>query len=313
MGEAAHDIRHFVVGVDFGTTFSSVSVLAQRKRAVKVDPDKIQGISNYPSSTVAYTEAPKEVPTESWYPRRLPRRQSLERPAVGLDENSSSSNASLDDDGDVEIKEEDEESESEDSDGKKRYESDESDGSDDRGDRSVATGFPVDYMDEDNGGIDRYYWGYTVAQKLSDPDIFEELSRRISRSKLLLDRSAHTRRIRQQLARTVQELSRSRLIRDETDVIADYLTHLFKHAKSQMAVNYQYNEACPVEFVLTVPAMWTEKARRVMQNAMTRALRDSRFIKGALYDIDNLFIVTEPEAAATYVLATTDEILVRNS
>ncbi|KAE8149926.1 hypothetical protein BDV25DRAFT_119620 [Aspergillus avenaceus] len=297
-------LRHFVIGVDFGTTFSSVSVLAQRTRAAKVDPDKIISISNYPSSTVEYSQAPKEVPTESWYPRRLPQRPSLNRSADEYDEDSSEESS----DSDVSIKSEssyesvsDEESESDSSDGSTESGSTESD------DSTVAN--TVDYMDEDNGAIDRYYWGYTVSQKLSEPDISMELSRRIARSKLLLDLSEHTRYIRQLLKNTVNDLCRGKLVRDETDVIADYLAHLFLHTKSQMSVAYQYNEACPVEFVLTVPAMWTERARRIMQNAMTRALRDSGFIRGIRYDIDNLFIVTEPEAAATYVLATTDEIL----
>lgn len=101
-----------------------------------------------------------------------------------------------------------------------------------------------------------------------------------------------------------------KLIRDETYIIADFLIHLFRHTKFQMEKSYLYHDGCPVEFVLCVPALWTEKACCTMQNAMTRALRESGFIEDAQHNIDNLFIVTEPEAPSVHVLAASGEITV---
>lgn len=168
-----------------------------------------------------------------------------------------------------------------------------------------------DFMDGDNESIYRYYWGYGVLEKLADDKAFREKSRRIVRSKLLLDRSVHTKHIRKQLVETVQYLRMRKLIRDKSDLIADFLICLFRHTREQMEVQYDYHSNCSVEFVLCVLAMWTEKACRTMQNAMTRALRGSEFIDNDNHDVDNLFIVTEPEAASKYVLDKSKEITVR--
>lgn len=69
------------------------------------------------------------------------------------------------------------------------------------------------------------------------------------------------------------------------------------HAKSELIRDDIITEATPIEHVLTVPAIWTAEACRKMQKAIAIAIDQSQF-----GTIDGLFLVSEPEAAATYVL-----------
>ena len=47
------------------------------------------------------------------------------------------------------------------------------------------------------------------------------------------------------------------------DVAADFMGAIYKHAMSKIASNYpiQYVETCRQEFVLSVPAVWSDKAK----------------------------------------------------
>ncbi|KAE8353861.1 hypothetical protein BDV28DRAFT_147635 [Aspergillus coremiiformis] len=140
------------------------TVLSLRRCAARINPDKIESISNYPSATLAYAQAPKEVLTASCYPRKLPRRLSLERPAVDLDEQSSASEESSNNDDSVEIKDEGGTRECYESDNS--GDTDDTDDSVDSDDISAVPNTPVDYMGDDNGAIGRYYWGYAFSHKL---------------------------------------------------------------------------------------------------------------------------------------------------
>jgi hypothetical protein len=287
--------RHFIVAVDFGTTFSCVSVYCRRD-GIDIDASQINSISNYPSATSFISQGPTEVPTQSWYPKKgMPFRQQV----------------------DTEVNASEEEDESTDvfEDGKMaNTHSQNGDYGSNRQtikeDLMDVDHDEDDVISEDDEFVDRYYWGWAVSKFMTDNDIPREQSRRIVRSKLLLDRSIHTKHIRNQLSVTVKDLRARKLIRDETDIIADFLSHLLRHTKSQMEKQHDYRNDCSVEFVLCVPAMWTEKACRTMQNAMTRALREAEFIEHSNHDVDNLFIVTEPEAASTHVLEESREITV---
>jgi hypothetical protein len=293
------DKRHFIVAVDFGTTFSCVSVHCRRDSASDIESSQINSISNYPYASTFISQGPSEVPTQSWYPKSMPFRQPLDTGASDGDEDGLN-NTRTDVDGDVAMVDGHALNNNQRNDDHYTEEEDLVNADEDQ----------YDFVDDDNEIVDRYYWGYGVAKVLATPDSHREQSRRILRSKLLLDRSVHTKHIRTQLSATVKDLRARKLIRDETDIIADFLINLLRHAKSQMEIQYNYHSECSVEFVICVPAMWTEKACRIMQNAMTRASRESEFIENSNHDVDNLFIVTEPEAASTHVLDQTNEILV---
>src|SRR6266511_5170073 len=67
--------KRFIVAIDFGTTFSSVSYIAlgESSQVRHIDPDQIETIDGYPDAPHESYESRKEVPTESWYPKNLSR------------------------------------------------------------------------------------------------------------------------------------------------------------------------------------------------------------------------------------------------
>jgi hypothetical protein len=172
---------------------------------------------------------------------------------------------------------------------------------------------PADPVDDEEGGEEEeeaddetsreYFWGYGVQKQLQYPDSNRAKIRRIARSKLLLDTSPYTATIRAQLKPSLDQLKKLKVIKEDTDVIADFLEHLFQHTKGQLTRSHGFHDACSIEFVLCVPAIWTQKACRIMQTAMATAISKSRFGKVDSGSVDNLFIVSEPEAAAACVLA----------
>jgi molecular chaperone DnaK (HSP70) len=103
--------------------------------------------------------------------------------------------------------------------------------------------------------------------------------------------------VRNELDPILRRLKRRKIIKENEDVIADYLARLFMHAKAQLKEEGFISDATPIEHVLTVPAIWTADACRKMQKAMTVAIEQAKF-----GTVEDLFLVSEPEAAATYVL-----------
>ena len=112
----------------------------------------------------------------------------------------------------------------------------------------------------------------------------------------MLDDSELTQKVRDNLRPILNQLKRRGIIRKDEDVIADYLSRLFTHAKGEL-LKYGFSESDSIEHVLCVPNIWSSKACRTMQRAMETAIRRS-----GLGSLENLFIVAEPEAAATFVL-----------
>jgi molecular chaperone DnaK (HSP70) len=86
------------------------------------------------------------------------------------------------------------------------------------------------------------------------------------------------------------------------DIIAEYLGQLFKHTKTRLTAFHGLRENSHVELVLCVPTSWTDKACRVMQEALATAIQTSQLTKLNNGIIDDLFIVAESEAAATYAI-----------
>jgi hypothetical protein len=110
---------------------------------------------------------------------------------------------------------------------------------------------------------------------------------------------------------TLHELKRRKIIKDPLDVIADYLTCLLRHAKSELA-SAGFDDSYKLETILCVPAIWTQKACRDMQTAMAKAMGLAGFQGVDVQDnsIEDLFIVSEPEAAAAFVLVNSRDIMV---
>lgn len=82
-------------------------------------------------------------------------------------------------------------------------------------------------------------------------------------------------------------------------LVKDYLTALRNHAETILRYKLQQSAltSTPVEYVLTVPAVWSESAQ-----ASTRCCAE----KAGMGTGSSLHIITEPEAAAMYALDAMD-------
>ncbi|KAF3929591.1 hypothetical protein ABW19_dt0208497 [Dactylella cylindrospora] len=88
--------------------------------------------------------------------------------------------------------------------------------------------------------------------------------------------------------------------KEAIDVVADYLSGVYTHAIERLCQNYgkDFVDVTPIEFVLTVPAIWSDKARNLTKEAAKRAGFGSR-------KDDRIRLVSEPEAAAIYTIKST--------
>lgn len=79
------------------------------------------------------------------------------------------------------------------------------------------------------------------------------------------------------------------------DAVTDYLTQLYKHTMDTLRKRYgeTFLSLTKVQFVLTVPAVWSDAAKNATLRAAERAGM------GSMHDLK---IISEPEAAAVYTL-----------
>ncbi|KAI9933210.1 hypothetical protein ASPWEDRAFT_42965 [Aspergillus wentii DTO 134E9] len=265
--------NHFIVAVDFGTTFSSVAytVLRPGGKKAQVELDDIACISNYPGCENGVWGHRAEVPTESCYfkPNLKPKPIQGSRSCFKLRSRRV-----------LESNNEDEEHAGPDL-------------TDEMAGDTNETG-PA-YQGPD-------YWGYGVQKHFKDPDADRKRFQRVTRSKLLLDKSEYTRHLRKELHEVVLDLQKRGTIRSGTDFIVDYLILLLKHTKDELCRLRGFKNGDSVEFVLCVPVAWKRRACRRMESALREASCRSGFGKVLSHSVENLYIVSEPEAAAARVL-----------
>ncbi|KAK2682221.1 hypothetical protein RAB80_000167 [Fusarium oxysporum f. sp. vasinfectum] len=118
---------------------------------------------------------------------------------------------------------------------------------------------------------EEFRWGYRVHEVWNRPYTHSNTTNQpLSRFKLLLDNSEMTESLRRQ----------------------------------------GFDDSYEKEMILCVPAIWTQKACRDMQACLAVAMKRANFTRADLQNksIDNLFIVSEPEAAAAHMLSTSAEI-----
>ncbi len=276
----------FIIATDFGTTFSS---MAFTKRDTSQGEPRV--IFNYPDDPRTNGKSSFEVPTESWYPDIANYREFMDETMM-LPQDDEDGRNLLDEDDD-------------DRDELLPYVHNEehSDGQDDEYvgvDPKISVRETVECT-EDASEMPTFLWGYETQDiktqaMMRFPGVDRSQFKRISRSKLMLDHSNHTQKVRDHLRPILNQLKHRGIIKRDEDVIADYLSRLFMHAKAQL-LQKGFTESDSVEHVLCVPNIWSSKACRTMQRAMETAIWRS-----GLGSLDNLFIVAEPEAAATYVL-----------
>lgn len=87
---------------------------------------------------------------------------------------------------------------------------------------------------------------------------------------------------------------------EPVDIATDYLTCIYKHVHNvtlsrQLGNNFLQNQR--KQYVITVPAIWSDQAKALTRQAATRAG----------FPDDQLSMITEPEAAALYCAAVHDE------
>ena len=260
-----------IIATDFGTTFSSVA-FARRGEALRPE---IKLITNYPHDPMSLrNDSTKQVPTESWYPDAHQAIESASDPAFShLNYEPVENLYNAEDVGEPR-------------------------------NRNDPDRMDTDPQIEENEQTD-FHWGYGI-QSLTTPDMVRSDYNRVARSKLLLDKSEETEGVRRELRPVLNRLKQRKRIKLDEDVIADYLTQLFRHTKEQLVRDHGFTDATPIEHVLCVPVIWTGSASRTMQRAMTTAVKNS-----GLGTMDGLFLVSEPEAAAAYVLDKGNEVNVR--
>ena len=290
--EVPDPAKRLIMAVDFGTTYSAIAYVAfeEDESVGYLNPSRIRTIQNYPDDANFGSldgEMRSEVPTEVIYPLD----QSF-REKEGLSEEAAEEEE-LDDLG--------------------RFE--EQGGS---GNPLAVFGGGQYSQDPDQMSIDEdssFRWGYGAHEAWGRSATHADPKNRpLARFKLLLDDSPRTEAVRNELNVTLDELKKKRIINDHRDVIADFLTCLLRHAKSEL-LSAGFDDNYKLETVLCVPAIWSQKACRDMQTALAIAMGRAGLqgVDVLNNSIENLFIVSEPEAAAAYVLAESRNISVKHT
>jgi hypothetical protein len=66
-----------------------------------------------------------------------------------------------------------------------------------------------------------------------------------------------------------------------------------------------------VEFVVTVPTIWSQEASRILQFCVEAAIQVTEFGELKNGSVDNLFLIPEPEGGLTWLLQITRAMVVR--
>ena len=84
-------------------------------------------------------------------------------------------------------------------------------------------------------------------------------------------------------------------------MISDFLSAIYKHVINTLGrrIDEKIMDASTIAFVLTVPAIWSDAAKKVTEDAATRA---------GMGHQHSLQLLSEPESAAIYTLKTLDDI-----
>ncbi|KAI9650554.1 hypothetical protein NHQ30_000571 [Ciborinia camelliae] len=276
-----------VVGLDYGTTFTSVSY-----SIVPIDNGNMKGSANDVMSVINWPGdgedgERKQVPTESWYsPDPIERHQNDDDEI--FDENLF----------------------------------DLSQGQHPlvlSGTKEDTVNDPEDSEMEDELSVD-FLWGYGVPYQMYKANSTRSQRRLVKRAKLMLVETEYTNEDRKGLRGTFTGLLKEGIIRrhgkrsktepdmwDAVDPISDYLVKVLQHTKEQLKL-HGFTDKTPVDFVMTVPTVWSPEASRVLQASVKAAIQATTFGKPGGTTADNVFLISEPEAAATFLLESSEDI-----
>ena len=155
-------------------------------------------------------------------------------------------------------------------------------------------------------------WGFDVQRHLSHLNLPREDAQPLTKFKLNLVLGEETDEVRAELRPILMSLKRKGIIDRDADIYRHFLGHLLRHTKEQLQQSNQLHQHTVLQFVLCMPAKWPGNACQVMQTALEEAVSDVGLSGNATNDVCNLFLVSEPEAAAECILAeASSEIYVR--
>jgi hypothetical protein len=273
--------RKFIVGIDYGTTFTSVSyhIQSDEDDHTRVFPHEVGVISEWPHD--GFDGSKMHIPTETWY-SSVPKIRG--RPVGQFELSNSDSESTSSDDEDL------------------------------RAGRST----PSD-SGQDEDDLAGFFWGYEVPYKKHVELAPRSEHRCIERLKSMLLQAEYAHDDQREIRPRIDRLIAEKIIRkfgtteapdsqDVQDPITDFLVPVLRHTRRQLIKHEELTDQCSISFVLTVPLIWDASSLRILQTAMEAAIRETKF-----GSVDNLFIISEPEAAATYLLGTSHDMLVCNS
>ncbi|KAH7380827.1 hypothetical protein BKA64DRAFT_749560 [Cadophora sp. MPI-SDFR-AT-0126] len=134
-----------------------------------------------------------------------------------------------------------------------------------------------------------FEWGNKIQQK----------SHRVAWTKLLLDETQKEKRemlmrdLELERSHTLSEKSHNDLIKEPVDIISDFLGGVRKHVETALEIRFgSILRNLRREVVITVPAVWSDKAKNQTYKAVCNAG----------FNTEKISMITEPEAAAIYAL-----------
>jgi hypothetical protein len=290
--ENATPKRHFTIGTDYGTTYTSVSyhVSLGDDDAPEARASDIKTIGNWPDDENTASGGSKQVPTEIWYSAAPMKRDS---DMQQFDEPEDFNNG-------------------------KYHEYVEAGqtyhpltGAADNDAATATSGSVCDatsYTDETE-----LLWGHSVALHRDHLGSPRDQRLLVERPKLMMLNTEHTEEDRRQLRQQVRWLIKKKIIRkygkkttddmrDVRDLITDFLVKVYEHTKQQLVIYEDFDDQCTVDFVMAVPTIWSSQSSRILQASVEAAIRASSFGKLVNNSLGNLFIVPEPEGGVTWML-----------
>ncbi|KAJ8069522.1 hypothetical protein OCU04_003173 [Sclerotinia nivalis] len=285
--------QKFVIGVDFGTTFTSVSYFSHpiNDRHPRAFPEQLLSIKNWPddlSSGDAGGTRP-QVPTEtisSWLLKHWYSPIPLSRDGPeDIDEDGGTLEEFVYADNNHPLTS--------------------------VGDSNIESQLNCLELDE---GSSKFFWGYQVHHQQYRENICRDTITRVKRSKLWLVQTPYTREDRVELVHIIEYLIENHIIRkhglkdksdvrDVLDTFTDFLVKVLHHTREQLIQLHNFSHSSVVEFALTVPTIWSPNASRILQTALQTATRVVKFGDMSTKKAIIPYIVSEPEAAAIYMLA----------
>jgi hypothetical protein len=161
-----------------------------------------------------------------------------------------------------------------------------------------------EFTDDEDREHERMFWGFGVQKHFKKVDVDKDGTTRLTRFKLMLHEKADaTQPVRMEIGHILKKLKRNGIDKGAEELITDYLQQLFVHTKAFLQESNVLRENMAIEFVLCIPAVWPSKGCRILQASLTKAVKHSGLGSLTNNSLDNLFIVSEPEAAAACVLA----------